>query len=283
MLSTSETEKLHSLLKDFYTVAGIRIAVFDSAFNKLTEYPSTPPGICAIIRADADGEAACRQCDEQAFARAKKMRKAHSYVCHAGLTEAITPIQLNGNIVGYAIFAHLMPSENYECTVGRICASCKKYCADEAALRAAADKLKRYSATEIAAAMRLLEAVACFLQLSSVVNWKNEDLAYGINEYINTHLAERLSCDEICDRFFISRTGLYKLSLKSFGMGIGQYIAYRRTERAKELLADENLSVAGIAAAVGIPDYNYFCKVFRRQTGTSPARFRRQSLQKGDG
>ena len=116
MINSYEKEKLSSLLKDFYVAIGMRISVFDDQFRLITEYPQHPPELCAMIRSTEKGFAACKKCDEEAFLRARKMHTAHSYVCHAGLTEAITPILLDREVMGYAIFAHLLLPKIIEST-----------------------------------------------------------------------------------------------------------------------------------------------------------------------
>ena len=57
-------------------------------------------------------------------------------------------------------------------------------------------------------------------------------------------------------------------------MGIAQYVTYKRIEEAKRLLANELTSVSKIAVQVGIGDYNYFCKLFRKNVGLSPGKYR---------
>ena len=141
MINSYEKEKLSSLLKDFYVAIGMRISVFDDQFRLITEYPQHPPELCAMIRSTEKGFAACKKCDEEAFLRARKMHTAHSYVCHAGLTEAITPILLDREVMGYAIFAHLLPAENYREHVDEICKRCKDYCDSEEKIRSAVSKL----------------------------------------------------------------------------------------------------------------------------------------------
>lgn len=172
MINSYEKEKLSSLLKDFYVAIGMRISVFDDQFRLITEYPQHPPELCAMIRSTEKGFAACKKCDEEAFLRARKMHTAHSYVCHAGLTEAITPILLDREVMGYAIFAHLLPAENYREHVDEICKRCKDYCDSEEKIRSAVSKLKKYSGQKITSSMRILEAIASFLQISNVINWK---------------------------------------------------------------------------------------------------------------
>ncbi len=276
MLSVSEKNKLYDLLKDFYTAIGIRIAIFDNDFNKITEYPEKHPPICAIIRSTAEGLSACKKCDQAAFVRAKNKQAPHTYICHAGLTEAITPITSNGILVGYAIFAHLIPKENYDATIEEICRRCKTYCNDAVALRTAVKKQKAYSSQKISAAMRLLETITAFLATPTVINWKNNDIVYHLNQFIEQNLAMSLTSDYLCSQFYISRTKLYQISIKAFGMSIAQYITFKRIEKAKELLLDASLSVAKVGVKVGVSDYNYFCKLFRKETGITPKQYRNE-------
>lgn len=47
-------------------------------------------------------------------------------------------------------------------------------------------------------------------------------------------------------------------------------------KRAKELLANENVSIRDIAYEVGYDDSNYFTNVFRKEIGVSPRTYRKQ-------
>ena len=53
----------------------------------------------------------------------------------------------------------------------------------------------------------------------------------------------------------------------------------KRIQKAKELLRDESLSVEAIAEQVGYNDYFYFTKVFKKNTGISPSKYRKNLLE----
>ncbi|MDE6898243.1 MAG: helix-turn-helix transcriptional regulator, partial [Lawsonibacter sp.] len=53
-------------------------------------------------------------------------------------------------------------------------------------------------------------------------------------------------------------------------------IAQRRINAAKRLLLQSNMPISAVAEEVGISDYNYFSKVFRSMTGTTPSAFRKE-------
>ena len=57
-----------------------------------------------------------------------------------------------------------------------------------------------------------------------------------------------------------------------------EYLANYRMEHAKRLLANPNMPVADVAAAVGFNDPSYFTRVFRRQEGISPSEYRATTI-----
>ena len=61
-------------------------------------------------------------------------------------------------------------------------------------------------------------------------------------------------------------------------MSIGSLIKRRRIEKAKELLMQTDDAIASIAENVGMPDYNYFSKVFKAETGLTPTGYRKSNM-----
>lgn len=57
----------------------------------------------------------------------------------------------------------------------------------------------------------------------------------------------------------------------------GQLIRQAQVLEAKRLLASTSLTVGRVAREVGFTDAAYFCRFFRRETGTTPGEFRRDS------
>jgi AraC family transcriptional regulator len=60
----------------------------------------------------------------------------------------------------------------------------------------------------------------------------------------------------------------------SLGCPPHRFLVERRVERAKVLLREQHLPLAEVAVQVGFSDQAHLCSVFRRETGTSPGRFR---------
>ncbi|MCX5206293.1 AraC family transcriptional regulator [Streptomyces sp. NBC_00237] len=87
---------------------------------------------------------------------------------------------------------------------------------------------------------------------------------------IEARLAQPLAVADLAKAVGISHNHLTRLFRAATGETVVGYIRARRMERARHLLRDSTLSIAGVAAAVGIPDLQAFNKACRRGLGASP-------------
>ena len=58
------------------------------------------------------------------------------------------------------------------------------------------------------------------------------------------------------------------------GVGPQRYVIQRRLERAKRLLRSSHLSIALIAQEAGFVDQSHLTRLFRREIGVTPRRYR---------
>ena len=56
-------------------------------------------------------------------------------------------------------------------------------------------------------------------------------------------------------------------------MTISAYVNREKLMRARDMLLDGEQNVLSISQALGYKDYAYFCRLFKKQFGTSPTRF----------
>jgi AraC-like DNA-binding protein len=277
MVSKFNLTKLQVMLKDFYTLTEIRITVFDDGFKELTSFPVHIAPFCRIIRTDPEAAAQCHECDQRAFAIASKRRSPYIYQCHAGLTEAITPLYTENILIGYLAFGHVFAYSSRDEGWTLIQEKCKNYKIDMRALQAAAGELTIIDEGYILSASHILQAVAVFLRTERIAMLKQEDLHIRIDKYIMAHYTEEdIDVKCICDHFKIGKTYLYKISRQNYGFGIAKHIRNLRIEKAKALLAEHTYTnIADIAYKCGFDDYNYFFTLFKSIVGVSPGQYRK--------
>ena len=273
MISTFNRAKLNSLLYDFYQLAPIRITVFDDQFVELASYPEHIAPVCQIIRADKEGYEHCKKCDREACLRASKQRAPYTYRCHAGLTESITPLYLGNITIGYLLFGHVFAYDSHEKGWHAIEEKCRNYNLDMKLLKKECFSMPLHSKDYITSASHILEAVASYLCLERMACLREQTLPVRIDEYIQTHFLENITAQNIAEQFEIGKTQLYEIAKQNYGVGIAEHIRILRIEKAKQLLENNNLSLAEIAAQCGYKDYNYFITVFKRTVGISPKKY----------
>ena len=92
---------------------------------------------------------------------------------------------------------------------------------------------------------------------------------------IDADLAGDLSLSALADMQNISPGYLSTLFKKEVGQTLTDYVNSRRVEQAARMLRSGTLQVQTVAQYCGIPDVNYFSKLFKRYIGVSPKEFRR--------
>ncbi|MCD8022616.1 MAG: AraC family transcriptional regulator, partial [Lachnospiraceae bacterium] len=98
---------------------------------------------------------------------------------------------------------------------------------------------------------------------------RRQNFTNNLRTFLLEHLSENLDADNIASCLGVSRSKLYMACNKYLGMGIAEYVRDLRLEEAKNLLKTTDLSITDIAMRVGFDDYNYFSRVFKKETGYS--------------
>lgn len=105
----------------------------------------------------------------------------------------------------------------------------------------------------------------------------SSDIWQNIVNYINENFSNKISTQDICMRFFISAKTLYKLFKTNTNETFIEYLTRIRIEKSKLFLLTTTKAIGEIAEDVGIKDYYYFNKLFKKQTGVTPLSYRNQN------
>lgn len=98
------------------------------------------------------------------------------------------------------------------------------------------------------------------------------EFADSIERYMQEHLAENLSLQNVSRKFGISQTYLGKLVRKYKDESFGHYLTGIRMKKATELMQDcPQLYIKDIAQMVGYNDQFYFSRIFRSYMGVCPS------------
>ena len=92
--------------------------------------------------------------------------------------------------------------------------------------------------------------------------------------YINRFFSEELNVVKLADMCGYSERHFRQIFKKKTGYSPSEYIIRRRIDNAKGLLVFTSESIVNVASLCGFSGANYLCRVFKKETGQTPAQWR---------
>lgn len=278
MLGKEELLRLGRLLDNLYLLTGIKFSLMDERGSELYTSSFKAP-FCSLIMQEPGGLERCHACDRQAVREVERTHTRSRYQCHAGLFEVALPVTENRRTVATILFGQMLDDAPREAQWERIKSACAWH-PDQEELRAAFLRLRRISARQMSACIETVEACVSEVRLSGLQAAQRDD-ALLLQSYIDAHYAQPLDSTVLSEALNVGKTKLYALCKDRFQQTPMQLVAARRMAAARELLLTCGEPVKYVARAVGVPDENYFTKVFKAATGLTPTAFRRQKGRGG--
>lgn len=96
-----------------------------------------------------------------------------------------------------------------------------------------------------------------------------------VMKYVEGHMGERISLEQMADKVFLSKPYLSTLFKKETGRKFSSYLQEVRLEKSRTLLMDTRLSIGKIAEQVGFFDSAHFSRAFKEHYGCSPLEYRK--------
>lgn len=99
-------------------------------------------------------------------------------------------------------------------------------------------------------------------------------------EYIRRNFRRTIAVDELAELTELSARQLQRAFRETMAIGIHEFILKTRVESACHALQTTQTPIADIARQHGFCDQSAFTKTFRRITGVTPARFRKEAMMR---
>jgi AraC-like DNA-binding protein len=118
--------------------------------------------------------------------------------------------------------------------------------------------------------VHLQEACSRFSQPSMA-----ERISAAAADYLSSHWRDPFDSKLLQEELHFQFDYISRCMKKQLGMSPLQYVLHLRLEEAKKLLSHTVLPIPEIAERVGIPETNYFVRLFGKKVGLSPGAYRR--------
>lgn len=273
----TDIDRLGNVLKSLFALINVKISLFDAQGREVYTYPPEQSDFCQMIRHKFIDR--CCECDERGFEKCSTTGHNVSYYCHAGLIDALVPLRQNERIIGFIMFGQMLPDSGIEEHINQISKNFENVF-DPKEIRSCLEKLVVWDEEKLKAAESIIEICISYMITNRIVFTGKSQFKEKLDQYIDTHISEQINISDLCAFFNMSRTAMYTITQNCLDCSIMKYIRTWRMDAAKELLITTDFSITEIANKVGFNDYNYFLRVFKNETGTTCARYRKEKTKK---
>ncbi len=112
------------------------------------------------------------------------------------------------------------------------------------------------------------------IQTNKKKDYAQNELLEDIRTYIENNYHQPLKLKDVADKFYINMNYLCQIFKDYYSCGFIDYLTNVRLTKAKELLANKNLTIAKISEMVGYNDHYYFIRVFSKHYNITPGKYR---------
>lgn len=93
-------------------------------------------------------------------------------------------------------------------------------------------------------------------------------------DYLYEHLDRRIKMEDLCRVTGLSEGYLSRLFRSETGFSVSRYILDKKIETSRNMLKNSDYPIMWISNALAFPSQSYFTKVFTRECGVTPGRYR---------
>lgn len=103
---------------------------------------------------------------------------------------------------------------------------------------------------------------------------RNDALLHArVISYLESHVREQLTLDDICRANMVGRAQLLKLFKDENGCGVIDYFSRLKIETAKQMIREESGNFSQISDHLGYSSIHYFSRQFKKITGMTPSEY----------
>ncbi len=109
--------------------------------------------------------------------------------------------------------------------------------------------------------------------MKSIKKTNDTQIYERILEYLEVHICEHITVEEVCRENLIGRSQLQKLFRERHGCGVISFFSRMKITMARQLIREQHLNFSQISEHLGYTSIHYFSRQFKKITGMTPSEY----------
>lgn len=234
---------------------------------------------CEEVRKNKKCFARCCEMEAEMSRRHLAMKRSPFFkLCYAGIYELVMPLTFGSSLTGAMFigpFGGLTPPQGFE----ELLIQKKDFSGIKDSEKKFFRTLRHLDTEETSNLLIFASLLAGKIESSfrrEIQIDEEDSLDSKIKYYIDRNFRKDIYLKDIAAHLGVCEVRVCQILKKGVGRTFSSLLTARRIEHAKHLLKDSGLKTESIAAECGFHESPYFFKVFKRETGISPAAYRKK-------
>ena len=275
-----ETAELRRLLTVFCDLTEITITLFDANMTPIIDVNAGPwKNYCSTIGDDPTLLSLCKQCDAAYAEEARKKKGLVMYTCHAGIAEAVLPIESESTPTAYLMIGKFRDVDRRLSSPELVEEKAEELHLDKTKMLKYWEELPLLDSKKMNNAIELMRLITNEIINEKLIRVAKTAWTESVTEYIQEHIGESITIDDLLAVTGQKRHVLYAYFRQYFGVSPKAYIDQQRFIKAKALLENTQLPIGKISEALGFCKEDVFSKFFKEKMGMgmTPMQYRKQT------
>jgi AraC-like DNA-binding protein len=226
---------------------------------------------CRFIREKLRYEERCKQLDREMCSRAENSPGPLSYTCHGGLVDAVVPIRMRGDLIGYGMIGQFRTKNTIPAAILR---EWQETGMEQDILKKAFLEQPYIEKDMMENMLNLFSMLCAFIVSSNYIRFRRLDMAEQVAHWVEDHIAEPVLLSQAAEHLGYSRSAISHTIKQRLNISFKQLCILKKIEHFETIITETpGLSIEKAAFQAGYSDASYFSRLYKKVRGSFPSAF----------
>jgi len=270
---------IERIFNSFTNLFDIRIAFLSPTGDELNVGKNKPIcSYCSLLRKELGLDDLCVQLDKKKRIEAAASGEMLTYKCHGGMTEAISAMKLNDELLGFVMIGQFRTGTN------QLPHKIKKIWTDKFGndeLEKAFFKRPLFTEKYSESILELFNQLINLIISQHMVEVQGGNSIGPLITFMTEHLNEHITLKQAAEILYQSESNISHKIKEATGKSFKKFQIDLKLDKADEYFSTKpDMTVREVALKLGYKDSFYFSRLYKKYRGHSPTTAKKKSIFK---